>query len=68
MNQDIIQGKWNEIKGDIQKKWGKLTDDDMDQIQGDRTKLSGKIQKIYGVERDEAERQLKEWEEKKFNS
>ena len=44
MNEDIIEGKWNEIKGDVQKKWGKLTDDDIEQINGDRTKLSGRIQ------------------------
>lgn len=65
MNKDIIKGQWDEVKGDLQKKWGKLTDDDLDQINGDRTKLSGKIQKIYGIERDEAEKQLKEWEDRR---
>ena len=64
MNEDIIKGKWNEIKGSIQQKWGKLTNDDLDQINGDRTKLAGKIQKVYGLERDEAEKQLKDWEDK----
>jgi uncharacterized protein YjbJ (UPF0337 family) len=65
MNEDIIKGKWEEIKGDVQKKWGKLTDDDLEQINGDRTKLSGTLQKIYGLQRDEAEKQLKEWEKKR---
>jgi uncharacterized protein YjbJ (UPF0337 family) len=65
MNEDIIKGQWNEIKGDIQKKWGKLTNDDLDQINGDRTKLSGKIQKAYGIEQDEVEKQLKDWEDKR---
>jgi uncharacterized protein YjbJ (UPF0337 family) len=65
MNKDIIKGQWNEIKGDVQKKWGKLTNDDLEQINGDRTKLSGKIQKVYGLERDEAEKQLKEWEDRR---
>lgn len=64
MNEDIIKGKWNEVKGAIQKNWGKLTDDDMTQINGNRLELSGKIQKAYGIGRDEAEKQLKEWEEK----
>ncbi|MBL8713638.1 MAG: CsbD family protein [Alphaproteobacteria bacterium] len=63
MNEDILQGKWNELKGSIQEKWGKLTDDDMTRINGDRIKLAGTIQKNYGIARDEAEKQLKEWED-----
>ena len=64
MNEDIIKGNWNEAKGSILKKWGKLTNDDIEQINGDRIKLAGKIQKVYGLERDEAEKQLKDWEER----
>lgn len=63
MNEDILEGKWNELKGSIQEKWGKLTDDDMTRINGDRIKLAGTIQKNYGIARDEAEKQLKEWED-----
>lgn len=64
MNKDILEGDWNEVKGWVQKRWGKLTNDDLDQIEGDRTKLAGKIQKAYGLQRDEAEKQLKDWEDK----
>ncbi|MCC7305675.1 MAG: CsbD family protein [Alphaproteobacteria bacterium] len=63
MNTDIIEGKWNEIKGAVQEKWGKLTDDDIAQIDGNRTKLLGAVQKNYGIARDEAEKQLKDWED-----
>ena len=28
MNEDILKGKWKEIKGEVKQKWGKLTDDD----------------------------------------
>ena len=62
MNEDIIKGKWQEIKGAIQKKWGKITDDDIAEINVSREKLSGKIQKNYGLARDEVEKQMKEWE------
>ena len=65
MNKDIIKGEWNEIKGSVQKKWGKLTDNDLTQINGDRTKLAGSIQKAYGIQSDEAEKQLKDWEDKR---
>lgn len=42
-------------------KWGKLTNDDLDQIQGRSQQLVGRIQERYGVARDEAERQVKDW-------
>lgn len=63
MNADTIKGEWKVLKGDIQKKWGKLTDDDMAVINGDRNKLAGHIQKAYGLSKDETEKQLKDWED-----
>jgi uncharacterized protein YjbJ (UPF0337 family) len=63
MNKDIFEGNWRQFKGDIQKKWGKLTDDQIDQAEGDREKFLGTIQEEYGVARDEAEEQLKDFED-----
>jgi len=60
--QDIIKGKWRQLKGDVKAKWGRLTDDDLDVIDGNREKLLGRIQETYGVVRKEAEDQLKDWE------
>lgn len=65
MNKDIFQGNWKQFKGEVQKQWGKLTDDQLDQIEGNRTKLVGQIQKNYGIALDEAEKQVKEFEERK---
>jgi uncharacterized protein YjbJ (UPF0337 family) len=62
MNWDIIQGKWKEIKGQAKEKWGKLTDDDLDMIEGKRDQLVGRVQQKYGVAKDEAERQVKQFE------
>ncbi|MGZ9097060.1 MAG: CsbD family protein [Micavibrio sp.] len=62
MNEDIIKGRWREIKGSVQEKWGKLTDDDLAEINGSREKLAGKIQRSYGLAQDEVEEQLKKWE------
>lgn len=64
MNNDIFQGNWKQFKGEVQKQWGKLTDDQLDQIEGNRTKLVGQIQENYGVAKDEAEKQVKEFEER----
>lgn len=62
MNTDIIEGKWESLKGSIQERWGKLTNDRLDVIQGNRKKLLGEIQAQYGVGRDEAEKQVREFE------
>ena len=63
MNKDIIAGKWTQLKGHAQQKWGELTDDDFDVIAGKRTELAGRVQERYGITRDEAEKQVKEWED-----
>ena len=62
MNQDIIQGKWTQIKGSLKAKWGKLTDDDLARIDGNTEYLVGKLQERYGYQRDHAEREVKEFE------
>jgi uncharacterized protein YjbJ (UPF0337 family) len=62
MNWDRIEGNWKQLKGKTKEQWGKLTDDDFDVIAGRRDQLAGKIQERYGVAKDEAERQVSDWE------
>jgi uncharacterized protein YjbJ (UPF0337 family) len=62
MNWDRIEGNWKTFKGQARQQWGKLTDDDMDVIAGKRDELIGRIQNSYGIARDEAEKQVDEWE------
>jgi uncharacterized protein YjbJ (UPF0337 family) len=62
MNWDRIEGNWKQITGHAKEQWGKLTDDDLDVVAGRRDQLAGKIQERYGVAKDEAERQLAEWQ------
>jgi len=64
MNWDIIQGNWKQLTGQAKQQWGKLTDDDLDVVAGHRDQLAGKIQERYGVAKDEAEKQLKAWEDR----
>ncbi len=63
MNWDIIKGDWKQFKGQVQEQWGKLTDDNLDQIEGKRDQLTGKIQEAYGVTKEQAEQQVKAFEE-----
>ena len=58
MNDDILKGKWKQIQGEVQKEWGKLSDNDLAQVKGELRMLVGKIQEKYGVEVHEAKKQL----------
>lgn len=62
VNKDTIEGNWKQLKGKVKEQWGKLTDDDFDVIAGKRDQLLGRIQERHGVSRDEAEKQIKDWE------
>lgn len=63
MNWDQIQGKWKQVKGQVQQKWGDLTNDDLDVVDGKREELVGKVQARYGIAKEEAEKQVKEFED-----
>ncbi len=52
MDSDRIKGKWNQIKGDVKRKWGQITDDDLLQAEGNMDKLVGAIQQRTGEQRD----------------
>ena len=54
MNEDILKGKWLQVRGDVKKMWGKLTDDDLTQIDGNKDKLIGFLQERYGYNRQQA--------------
>ncbi len=64
MNWDRIQGNWKQLKGHIREQWGDLTDDEFDRIGGQREQLSGHLQEKYGMAQDEAEKQIRDFEDK----
>jgi uncharacterized protein YjbJ (UPF0337 family) len=61
MNWQQAEGKWKQLKGAAKMKWGKLTDSDLDFIDGKREQLVGKIQERYGIAKEDAEKQVGEW-------
>uniref|UniRef100_A0A7C3LUK8 CsbD family protein n=1 Tax=Leptospirillum ferriphilum TaxID=178606 RepID=A0A7C3LUK8_9BACT len=63
MNWDIVAGNWSQFKGKVKSQWGKLTDDQLKVINGKRDVLSGKIQEAYGITKDEADKQVKQFED-----
>lgn len=58
MNEDILEGKWKQLRGQVQETWGELTDDEVDEVNGKRHKLVGKLQEKYGYARSEAEEEV----------
>ena len=67
MNWDIAKGNWKQFRGNVKEQWGKLTDDHLDVIDGRRIELAGKIQEAYGISKDEAEKQIKQFEDSRPN-
>jgi uncharacterized protein YjbJ (UPF0337 family) len=61
INDNILKGKWNSIKGDIKKKWGQLTDDDLSQVEGDSNKLHGLFQSKLGYTQEKARTELNDF-------
>lgn len=63
MNSTTLKGNWNILKGKVRERWGKITDNDLEQIQGRSDQLLGTVQRAYGLSKDEAQRQIDAFEE-----
>jgi uncharacterized protein YjbJ (UPF0337 family) len=61
MNEDVLKGKWKEIKGGVKEKWGKLTDDDLTRVEGNKEILLGLLQQKYGYAKEKAEQEYKDF-------
>lgn len=55
MHDDVFEGRWKQLKGEVKRFWGKLTDDDLDKAEGNKDKLVGALQERYGWEKTRAE-------------
>ena len=61
MNTDIAEGKWKQLKGSVQAKWGKITDDEFDQIKGNRERMVGILQEKYGQHKDKVRKEVDDY-------
>ncbi len=60
-NQDILQGKWHELKGQARQTFAKLTDDDIERMSGKMEELSGVLQQKYGYNKAKADTEINNW-------
>jgi len=58
MSDDIFKGKWKQLRGQIQQKWGDLTNDDLDRMQGSQTEFEGLLQERYGWTKERAREEV----------
>jgi len=57
MSDDIFKGKWKQLRGQVQQKWGDLTNDDLDRVQGAQTEFEGLLQERYGYTKERAKQE-----------
>jgi len=60
MNTDQTKGKWKQLKGEIKRRWAKMTDDDLLQVEGDMDELAGRIQERTGDRKEDIRKWLDE--------
>lgn len=60
VNQQVLQGNWNEIKGKLRERWGRLSNDQLESAHGNLDQLVGTIQKQTGEARESVEGYLEE--------
>ncbi|MGO9467178.1 MAG: CsbD family protein [Isosphaeraceae bacterium] len=58
VNTQVLKGQWNEVRGQLKKKWGQLTDDDLKVTDGDIDQVVGIIQRKTGEAREGIEQFL----------
>jgi len=64
MNADQLKGKWMQFKGDLKQKWGKFTDNDLEQIGGNYDRFVGKVQERYGDNKSALMKWADQWYQK----
>jgi uncharacterized protein YjbJ (UPF0337 family) len=62
MDWDRISANWSHWRDRVRDRWGRLTELELTGVAGRREVLSARIQEVYGLSREEAERQILNWE------
>jgi uncharacterized protein YjbJ (UPF0337 family) len=55
-----LKGSWNEIKGKLKQKYGRLTDQDLMFAEGKEDELLGRLQKRLGKTKDELRAEIED--------
>ncbi len=66
LDKNYFESKWHQLKGNVMQKWGKLTDNDIQQIEGVEEKMIGKLQEYYSLSYDEAREDLENFKNEHY--
>ncbi len=61
MADDILAGKFKQLRGRLKERWGDLTDDELMQSEGNADRLAGLLQEKYGYTKERAKQELSEF-------
>ncbi|HSI45988.1 MAG TPA: CsbD family protein [Methylophilus sp.] len=60
MNEEISKDDWKQLAGRIKAKWGRLTDDEIQEAEGNTEYLIAKLQERYGLAKEQVEENLRD--------
>jgi uncharacterized protein YjbJ (UPF0337 family) len=61
MSWEDIEQRWERYRGQLQDRWGRLTEDDLETARASRNDLVERVRDRYGIDRDMAERHVDDW-------
>jgi uncharacterized protein YjbJ (UPF0337 family) len=64
MNWSNIESGWSDFKANAKQQWSKLTDEQINGTMGKREQLSSRVQEAYSMSKEDAERQISDWQSK----
>lgn len=62
MDWERIAGNWQHYTASLQRRWGRITDVEVERIAGRRERLASHIQQLYGISGSAAQMQLESWQ------
>ena len=68
MNWSNIETGWNDFKASAKQQWSKLSDQQIHDTQGKREQLTASVQHAYALNKDEADRQISDWQSKQVEN
>ena len=66
MNWSTIENGWNDYKANAKQQWSKLSDQQLNDTHGKREYLMSRVQEVYALSKEDAERQISEWQSKQM--
>ena len=67
MNWTHIEAGWGDFKASAKQQWGELSDNQLSETLGRRDFLARKVQEVYALSKENAERQVADWQSKQIH-